>query len=236
LITDINGGDINGGKTDAEPSADSAPDTTPVSPARLNAAAAMRRLGHAIVGHEIDDDAFDRMTTAVEALAGQVESSPPRRRNARDMNSDLFVVAPAQGAATGSRFADCIVTGPANPMGLAAQALRDGDDAVLRCTLGDAFEGAPGRAHGGVVAALFDEVMGFVLSIVGTPAFTGRLTVSYRAPVPIGVPLEFRARLTRRHGRKLLMVGEARRGDRLLAEAEALFVAVDPERFAAGPG
>jgi hypothetical protein len=49
-----------------------------------------------------------------------------------------------------------------------------------------------------MVAALFDEAMGFVLSINCTPAFTGRLTVTYRAPVPIGVPLEFRARLTSR--------------------------------------
>jgi acyl-coenzyme A thioesterase PaaI-like protein len=121
-------------------------------------------------------------------------------------------------------------------MGVAAQILRDGDDAVLRARSGEAFEGAPGRAHGGMVAALFDEVMGFVLSITCTPAFTGRLTVTYRAPVPLGVPLEFRARLTRRDGRKLLMAGEARRGDTVLAEAEALFVAVDPVRFAAGQG
>jgi acyl-CoA thioesterase FadM len=83
---------------------------------------------------------------------------------------------------------------------------------------------------------LFDEVMGFVLSITCTPAFTGRLTVTYRAPVPIGVPLEFRARLSGQDGRKLLMTGEARHGDSVVAEAEALFVAVDPERFASGHG
>jgi hypothetical protein len=32
------------------------------------------------------------------------------------------------------------------------------------------------------------------------------------------------------------MAGEARHGDVLLAKAESLFVAVDPERFAAGQG
>ncbi len=207
---------------------------TPVSPARLATAAAMRRLGHAIVGHEVDDDAFTRMTSTVAEMTERVEASPPRQRPTLHMNRDLFVVPPPQGGVRGSHFTDCIVTGPANPMGVAAQVLRDGDDAVLRSTLGDAFEGAPGRAHGGMVAALFDEVMGFVLSITCTPAFTGRLTVTYRAPVPIGVPLEFRARLTGRDGRKLLMAGEARAGDAILAEADALFVAVDPERFATG--
>jgi acyl-coenzyme A thioesterase PaaI-like protein len=208
----------------------------PVSPARLEAAAVMRRLGHAIVGHDIDDAVFDQMRSTVEGLLAQVEASPVRQRPTLNMDRDLFVVPPPQGGARGSHFTDCIVTGAANPMGVAAQVLRDGDDAVLRSTLGDAFEGAPGRAHGGVVAALFDEVMGFVLSITCTPAFTGRLTVTYRAPVPIGVPLEFRARLTGREGRKLLMAGEARHGYTVLAEAEALFVAVDPERFAAGQG
>jgi acyl-coenzyme A thioesterase PaaI-like protein len=212
------------------------PAQTVVSPARLQAAAALRRLGHAIVGREIDDEAFDRMTTSVEALVVQVEASPPRRRATPDLRGDLFAVPPPQGGVVGNRFADCIVTGAANPMGVAAQMQRQGDEAVLHSTLGEAFEGAPGRAHGGVVAALFDEVMGFVLSISCTPAFTGRLTVTYRAPVPLGIPLEFRARLTRRDGRKLLMAGEARQGQTLLAEAEALFVAVDPERFAAGQG
>jgi acyl-coenzyme A thioesterase PaaI-like protein len=207
-----------------------------VSRARLAAAAAMRRLGHAMVGHDVDDDAFDAMTSTVEALLTQVEAAPRRQRPMLNMSSDLFAVPPPQGGVRGSHFTDCIVTGPANPMGVAAHILRDGDDAVLRCTLGDAFEGAPGRAHGGMVAALFDETMGFVLSITCTPAFTGRLTVTYRAPVPIGLPLEFRARLTGRDGRKLLMAGEARQGDVLLGEAEALFVAVDPERFARGQG
>jgi acyl-coenzyme A thioesterase PaaI-like protein len=207
-----------------------------VSPARLGAAEVMRRLGHAIVGHDVDDAAFLRMTTTMEALVADVKASPRRQRPTLNMSRDLFVVPPPQGGTRGSHFTDCIVSGRANPMGVAAEILRDGDDAVLRSTLGDAFEGAPGRAHGGMVAALFDEVMGFVLSITCTPAFTGRLTVTYRAPVPIGVPLEFRARLSGQDGRKLLMTGEARHGDSVVAEAEALFVAVDPERFASGHG
>jgi len=203
---------------------------------RLALASVMRQLGHAIVGHEVADEELGLMRATLEEFLNHVEAAPARVRPMLHMNGDLFVVPPAQGGVRGSHFHDCIVTGPANPMGVAARTLRDGDDAVVRCTLGDAFEGAPGRAHGGMVAALFDEAMGFVLSINCTPAFTGRLTVTYRAPVPIGVPLEFRARLTGRQGRKLLMAGEARHGAVLLAEAESLFVAVDPERFAAGQG
>jgi acyl-coenzyme A thioesterase PaaI-like protein len=209
-------------------------DWSSVSAARLASAAAMRRLGHAIVRHDVGDAAFHQLTTTVEELLAAVESAPPRSRPVANIERDLFLVSPAEGQARGNRFADCIVTGAANPMGVAAQMRREGDDAVLHCTLGDAFEGAPGRAHGGMVAALFDETMGFVLSIACTPAFTGRLTVTYRQPVPLGLPLEFRARLTSRDGRKLLIAAEAHHDGVLLAEAEALFVAVDPDHFARG--
>ena len=116
-------------------------------------------------------------------------------------------------------------------MGIAIDVHRQGDDAVARVNLGAAFEGAPGRAHGGIVAAVFDGTMGFVLSMERTPAFTGRLSVSYRAPTPVSEPLEFRCRLAERTDRKLLISGEARHGDQLVAEAEGLFISIPIERF-----
>ncbi len=206
---------------------------SPPTPARLAAADVLRRLGHAIVAHEVDDDIFVRLESQAAAVLADVEESPGRRRDPLAMKQSLFVVAPPDG---GNRihFPDCIVTGQANPMGGAAHIVREGDEAVLRTTLHDAFEGAPGRAHGGVVAALFDEVLGFVLSIVCAPAYTGRLTVSYRAPTPLGVPLDFRARLRSHQGRKLHIEAEARHGDELIADAEALFISVDPGHFSAG--
>jgi len=48
------------------------------------------------------------------------------------------------------------------------------------------------------------------------------------------VELEFRGRLESREGRKLTMVGEASRGGERIAEAEALFIAVDPDHFSSG--
>ena len=204
-----------------------------VSAARLDAAAALRRLGHAVVAHEVDDGLFAAISTGVEDLLARVESAPARQRPTLDMKREVFAASPPEGGAR-SHFPDCIVTGLANPMGMAARVFRDGDEGVLRTTLGAAFEGAPGRAHGGAVAALFDEVMGFVLSIHRTPAYTGRLEITYRAPAPLGVELEFRARLRSRLDRKLAMDAQARHGNRLIAEAEGVFIAVDPERFAAG--
>lgn len=205
----------------------------PASAARLEAAGVLRRLGHAIVAHEVDDEMFERITTDARGLLAAVEATPERVRTPLDMVHAVFVVPPPDGRGR-TNFPDDIVTGKANPLGMAADITRQGDVAVLRTTLGPAFEGAPGRAHGGAVAALMDEVMGFVLSINATPAYTGRLTITYRAPTPLGVEVEMRAKLRSRHGRKLHIEADARHGTTLIAHGEGLFIAVDPESFAAG--
>jgi acyl-coenzyme A thioesterase PaaI-like protein len=219
--------------------ADASPPTTPAERARaalaprLEAAAVLRRLGHAIVAHDVDDELFGRVTAQAQALLHEVEATPDRIRATLEMVDSIFVLPPPDGSGR-IRFPDGIVTGKANPLGIAADITRDGDVAVLRATLGPAFEGAPGRAHGGVMAALMDEVMGFVLSINATPAYTGKLTVTYRAPTPLGVELEVRAKLHSHHGRKLRIEADAYHGSSPIAHGEGLFIAVDPERFATG--
>lgn len=208
-------------------------DTAAASGPRIAAATALRELGHSLVAHDVDDDAFEHITATVLGLLAEVEAAPARVRAPLDMVRAIFDTPPPDGAHH-PKFPDSIVTGKANPMGLAANIGREGDEAVLRTTLGPAFEGAPGRAHGGTVAALLDEVMGFVLSIHGTPAYTGRLTVTYRAPTPIGVELKMRARLRSRHGRKLRIEAHALHAGSVIAHGEGLFIAVDPERFGTG--
>ena len=102
-------------------------------------------------------------------------------------------------------------------------------------TLRRAFEGAPGRAHGGIVAAAFDDVTGFVIAQLREPAFTGELTVRYLAPVPIDEPLEIRARLDGRERRKLFISGEVRADGTVIATCRAIYITVDPSTFALAP-
>ena len=201
-----------------------------VSPSRVACATALRELGHSIVGHAVDDDVLDRITALVRDVFPDVESAALRSRPVDDMKRRLFEVAPLDGDSM-VHYPDCVVSGPANPMGIAITCHRDGDDAVAQVSFGAAFEGAPGRVHGGIVAAVFDDVMGFVLSMLQTPAYTGRLTVSYLAPTPLAVGLEFRARLRVRDGRKLWIDGEAIVAGKRFAEAEGLFIAIPYEEF-----
>ena len=50
--------------------------------------------------------------------------------------------------------------------------------------------------------------------------------------MPIETPIEFRARKRSLEGRKMVVEGEARLDDRVLATAEALFILVDADHFA----
>merc|ERR1712039_335430 len=65
--------------------------------------------------------------------------------------------------------------------------------------------GPPGRAHGGAVATVFDDVMGLtcVRELGFLPAFnTVELSVEYRRGMPLGVPVLVVARLLRSEERR----------------------------------
>jgi len=208
------------------------------SDARLALAGSLRTLGNALVAHQPGDEVLERIGAVIDGLLPEVEGAPERPHAFHMSEVNIFSAGVPEGVPIQPRnaFPDCVVSGMANPMGIAAKLWREGDEAVCQVTLGEAFEGAPGRAHGGVVAALIDETMGLVLSISRTPAYTGRLTITYRAPTPVGEPLVVRARREGTSGRKLTITAEMHAGDRLLAEAHGLFITVDPERFLAGEG
>lgn len=204
-----------------------------VSPGRLRAAGALRSLGHAMVAHDAAEADLDAIAGMADELRARIERTPRRERPIGAMKHAQFAGPPGSGEPLG-HFPDCVVSGKANPLGIAIRVVREGDEAVARVVLGPAFEGAPGRSHGGIVAAVFDDTLGYVLLMEQTPAYTGRLSITYRAPTPVNEPLEFRAHLDRREGRKLFIVGDARHGDTVVAEAEGLFIAVDLTHFTSG--
>lgn len=71
------------------------------------------------------------------------------------------------------------------------------------------YEGPPGAAHGGIVAAYLDEVLGAAAArAVGRPAVTGELTVRYVKPVPTEAPLVGRGRLVTNHSRYVDVEGQ----------------------------
>ncbi len=209
-------------------------------PCRIDAAVALNRLGHALVGHRADPEVLERIADAARQLAERIEHEPVRERGSEVGGNPRFLQAITERRPLGDivedgafldMFEDSPVSGSANPLSIGLKIRQDGDEAVGVVTLGRGWEGAPGRSHGGVVASCVDETLGGLLPIVGEMAFTGELNLRYTGPCPIGVPLEFRAWVNRRDGRKLHLGCTGTAEGQVFVRATALFIAVDLERF-----
>ena len=121
--------------------------------------------------------------------------------------------------------------GRANPLSPPIY-LQDIDGVVHgRVVFGSAYEGPPGCVHGGYIAGAFDELLGATQSLSGQPGMTGTLTVKYRSPTPLHTELHFIGELVGVEGRKIFTRASLHADGVLRAEAEGLFIAVDPAVF-----
>jgi acyl-coenzyme A thioesterase PaaI-like protein len=94
-----------------------------------------------------------------------------------------------------------------------------------RVTFTDFHLGGNGAAHGGSQPLLFDDVLGIMVTDSGRlRARTASLTVNYRLIAPVNVELSVEATVDRHEGRKTWATGRLWDGERLLADAEGLFI------------
>lgn len=94
-----------------------------------------------------------------------------------------------------------------------------------------AHQGAPGLAHGGLLATAVDETLGALNWLLMRPAVTVRLETDFRKPVPVGATLRIDAELVGIEGRKVFTRGVGRVGDDVVLTAVAVFVQVPVEHF-----
>jgi acyl-coenzyme A thioesterase PaaI-like protein len=101
---------------------------------------------------------------------------------------------------------------------------------VTDWTPGEAHVGFPGVTHGGLVAAVLDDVMGRLAVLRRRWVVTARMEVRYRAAAPLGVPLRFEAWATRH--RRMSMHAEARAllpDGTVVTESSGTFLPLTPE-------
>jgi len=141
--------------------------------------------------------------------------------------------APPPGTVLPPHYSRCYACGDEHPGGLHLSAtVGSGVRVAARFTVTDLHQGAPGLAHGGLLAAAMDETLGYLLWLLGTPAVTARLEVDYRLPVPVGTELLLAAECLGVRGRKVWSRGTATLPNgRVAVRAEALFLAVGLEHF-----
>jgi acyl-coenzyme A thioesterase PaaI-like protein len=188
-------------------------------------ASAMREVIGRLVQSIAPEEELRTAADALERYAAQLAGHPRLKRYEGYAES-------ANAGDVGAFFDQSPMIGLANPLAPPIRIEQTGErSAVGSVSFGAAYEGPPGSVHGGYIAAAFDEVLGYVQSLSGSPGFTGTLTIKYRSPTPLHTALEYRCELNQQEGRKIFAGGQAFAGDRLCAEAEAIFISARPEVF-----
>ena len=111
------------------------------------------------------------------------------------------------------------------------------DEVISLLTLSSGMNGSAHVLHGGIVAALLDDVMGTLLTVNKVKSsgnsstastVTAKLVVEYKVPVRTPQTIMVMARMERIEGRRLWLVGEMKdAAGRTLAKSEAVWVRVE---------
>lgn len=197
--------------------------------ARIALAEELRRGMHLLVGRDPTAAELAKLAAQLRIVFDQLDAASPRSRLPSFESAGIQV--PADGEAFPESL-DRPISGAGNPFGTSMTMTRSGDAVVSTVTLDNGFEGAPGRSHGGIVAAIFDDLLGSVPLMLGKIGFTASLTIEYVAPSPVREPVTFRGWADRVEGKKFFVVGEAHHQDTLVTKASALFIDAT-EHFAA---
>jgi acyl-coenzyme A thioesterase PaaI-like protein len=90
--------------------------------------------------------------------------------------------------------------------------------------------GRNGAVHGGSIGMLFDTVLGLTSSVLtgGPRQRTAYLHINYRQVVPIETKLQIDAAVDRVEGRKIFVSGRLTDGEKVLTDADALFILLKP--------
>lgn len=117
------------------------------------------------------------------------------------------------------------VSGRRNPIALPLRLWKHGDDEVRgEAIFSSTYAGPPNSVHGGIIAAVFDEILAMANVVSGRAGFTGTLTIKYHDKTPLNTPIELRGINVRRDGRKQHCSGEMRVNGKVTATAEGLFI------------
>ena len=125
----------------------------------------------------------------------------------------------------------CFGCSKRNPLGLHLSFHMENGEVKAPFTPQAEHQGWPGFVHGGLVATMLDEAMGWVTMSHGIWAVTGKINVRYREPVPLFETVTIVGMIERNRGRWVTVRAEVRSSEgAVLSEADAIFMRVSGER------
>ncbi len=125
----------------------------------------------------------------------------------------------------------CFGCSKRNPLGLHLSFRMENGEVKAPFTPQAEHQGWPGFMHGGLVATMLDEAMGWVTMSHGIWAVTGKINVRYRDPVPLFQPVTVVGMIAKNRGRWVTVRAEVRSSEgAVLSEADAIFMRVSGDR------
>jgi acyl-coenzyme A thioesterase PaaI-like protein len=199
---------------------------SPAAIAKRRLATAVRELAALTATSDAPEEALHELASSVESVVTRLAAHPTRTFR------DAFATCKTE--EDFAPFADrSLMTGLSNPFSPPLSLSMQGDKAVGQVRFGTTYEGIPGHVHGGMVAAVLDETLGYLAVNHDIGGLTAVLTIRYRAPTPLGAALAIEANVVRIEGKKAFVEARIKAGDAITAEAEGVFVAVNRERMLA---
>jgi len=121
------------------------------------------------------------------------------------------------------------IVGPLNPIAPLVRCELVGRELHATHTFEPQYNGPPTAVHGGVIALVFDELLGTLGAMLGIGGFTGTLEVVYRSLTPLQHPVRMRSWVDGEEGSKVFIKGTMHTTDegaeeRLCAEARGIFI------------
>lgn len=172
---------------------------------------------------------IDRITAAAEALETGAMDGPFWQTGFTSFDQLDFENIDPLGL---FRFSPAV--GAGNPIASPVD-LRIEDGAIVGTVTFDETKVGPpfDITHGGIIALVYDDILGLAAMIGAGGGLTVSLTIDFRKPTPIFEPIEVRAWFEEIDGRKLTARAEMRHAGVLLNEARGLFV--QPTAFPEAP-
>ncbi|MGA0865777.1 MAG: PaaI family thioesterase [Candidatus Nanopelagicaceae bacterium] len=143
--------------------------------------------------------------------------------------------APKPGEKIPSHFGHCFGCGDLHPSGLHFVSYAGTEmNLTGQFTVTDQHQGAPGLAHGGLLALAFDEALGKLMWLLRAPGVTARLETDFLKPVPMGSTLYITAEILGQEGRKVYGRAEGRLDSLdgpVAMQGSSLYIIVTMEHF-----
>lgn len=192
--------------------------------ARREVAAALRRLNNAVLTADVPTDFLQTITAQVEAAADIAESHQRVYGN----KSHALQIASTDGVHSDTFYELTPALGQSNAVAPPMHVWQADGCVHAEVSLNWSYEGPFGLVHGGIIALLFDQLLGVATLLAGGSGRTATLNIRYHHPTPLNQPLRLMAKVDRVEGRKQFILAELWVGELCTASCDGLLIAPRP--------